>query len=118
MKKCTKCLKEKPKSNFYLKNKEKGWLRPECKACSIRLSAERRKKLLNNCWYVYKIQEDNYVGITSDFDSRKAVHKYRGKKVSSMKKIAKYKRPEYAIIHEAILHLFGCKGCSLKPAGK
>jgi hypothetical protein len=117
-KKCTKCKIEKSKNDFYLKNKEKNWIRPECKDCSNKLTLERRKKSLDGYWYVYKIVEDNYVGITSDFNSRKASHKCNGKKVKSMKKIAKYKRPEYAIIHEAILHLIGYKGCSLKPEGQ
>ena len=118
MKKCTKCNKEKPKSDFYLKNKKKGWLRSECKKCCIKLSIQKRKNKLDGYWYVYKILEDNYVGITSDYESRKASHKNLGKKVKTMKKIAKYKRPEYALIHEAILHLIGYKGCSLKPKGQ
>ena len=118
MKKCTKCLIEKHKSEFYLKNKEKGWLRPECKKCSIKLTAERKKAKADGYWYVYKILEDNYVGITSNFKSRKATHKNLGKNVKTMKKIAKYKRPEYALIHEAVLHLMGYKGCALKPKGQ
>jgi len=117
-KQCTKCKLVKNNSEFYFKNKDKGWLRPECKKCSIELTKARRKAKSDGYWYVYKILEDNYVGITSDFDSRKAVHKYKGKKTKTMKKIARYKRPEYAIIHEAILHLFGYNGCQLKPDGQ
>ena len=118
MKRCTKCLKEKPKDDFYLKNKERGWRRPECKSCSCKLTTERRLAKLDGYWYVYKILEDHYVGVTSDYKSRKASHKHKGKKVGTMKIIAKYKRPEYALIHEAVLHLFGYKGCSLKPDGE
>jgi hypothetical protein len=117
-KKCTKCKTLKPASDFYLKNKEKGWLRPECKVCSNRLTTERRKQSLDGYWYVYKIVDDHYVGITSDLKSRKASHKHNGLKAKSMIKIAKYKKPEYAIIHEAIMHLMGWKGCSLKPKGQ
>ena len=118
IKQCTKCKSVKDSSEFYLKNKAKGWLRSECKKCSVELTTVRRKTKSDGYWYVYKILEDNYVGITSDFDSRKAVHKYRGKKTKTMKKIARYKKPEYAIIHEAILHLLGYNGCQLKPDGQ
>ena len=112
---CTQCKTEKSKDDFYLKSKKKGWLRPECKSCSNKITIARRKKY--NCdgyWYVYKIVEENYVGITTDFKTRKASHRYKGKKVKTMKKIARYRRVELAIIHEAILHLMGYKGCQLK----
>ena len=118
MKKCTQCKELKKESEYYSNGKPKKGLRPECKKCTNRIHVSRRKQKLDGYWYVYKIVEDNYVGITSDFKSRKAVHKYNGKQVKTMKKIAKYKRPEFAIIHEAILHLIGYKGCSLKPQGQ
>lgn len=118
MKKCTQCKELKKESEYYSNGKPKKGLRSECKKCTNKKTIARRQQKLNGYWYVYKIVEDNYVGITSDFKSRKAVHKYKGKQVKTMKKIARYKRPEFAIIHEAILHLIGYKGCSLKPKGQ
>ena len=115
MKKCTKCSIEKPKSDFYFKDKERVKLKYECKECNIKWRTERKKEKNDGYWYVYKIAADNYVGITSNFLSRKATHKSRGKRVDSMKKIARYRRPEYALIHEAFLHLIGYNGCALKP---
>ena len=117
-KKCTKCNIVKSRSDFYIKKKGTNWIRPECKECNIIQTTDRRKDKKTGYWYVYKIIEDNYVGITSDFNSRKATHKNLGKITSTMKIIAKYKKPEYALIHEAIMHLLGYKGCSLKPKGQ
>jgi hypothetical protein len=117
-KKCNKCNKVKLISEFYLSNSKKKYFRSDCKECNIIQTTDRRENNKTGYWYVYKIIEDNYVGITSDFNSRKATHKYLGKVTSTMKIIARYKKPEYALIHEAIMHLLGYKGCSLKPKGQ
>lgn len=114
---CSKCNELKVQSEYYKNGKPKKGLRPECKKCTIKYRTLKRKEELDGYWYVYKITEDNYVGITSDLKGRKAVHKYNGKQIKAIKIIAKYKKPELAIIHEAILHLIGYKGCSLKPKG-
>lgn len=117
-KKCTKCNVVKSRSDFYIKKKGTDWIRPECKDCSIKSTTIKRKIGLSGYWYVYKLKKENYVGITTDMKSRMATHKHIGKCTEDAKIIAKYKKVEFAIIHEAILHLIGYKGCHLKPDGQ
>lgn len=114
-KKCTKCGFVKNRSSFYF---NKNGIRSECKQCSIKYTIKKRKTSLNGYWYVYKLKKEKYIGITTDIKSRMSSHKCNGKYVEDFKIVAKYKRVELAIIHEAILHLIGYKGCHLTPDGK
>lgn len=43
-KECIKCKLEKPRSEFYFRNKSRGWLMSVCKMCSHKQSAESHKR--------------------------------------------------------------------------
>jgi hypothetical protein len=121
MKNCTKCKQVKPLSDYYNNGTGKG-KRPECKKCCLADTRMRRKRDLDGYWRVYKLPSENYVGITSDI--RRRVNSHRSgkqtaaKNVDDIKILAKYKRVEWAIIHEAVYHLLGYDGCHLTPNKK
>ena len=121
MKKCTKCKQTKPLLDYYKRGKDKG-KRPESKSCSISYRKSKRKESLDGYWRVYKLPSEKYVGITSDVKSRMNSHRSgkqtAAKNVDDIKILAKYKRVEWAIIHEAVYHLLGYDGCHLKPNEK
>lgn len=110
---CTKCKIEKKTTEFYMKNNKKGWLRPECKKCSVKLTRERKEKQKNG-WKVYILPKEKYAGITNHVPSRKSYHRSTGKNLEGFKVVASYDKVELAIIHEARLHLRGYRGCHLK----
>jgi len=117
MKKCTKCKQTKPLLDYYKRGQDKG-KRSECKSCHIAYRTLKRKESLDGYWRVYMLPSEKYVGITSDMNSRMASHRSGShtcaKNVDNVKILAKYKKVEWAIIHEAIYHLFGYNGCHLK----
>lgn len=70
-----------------------------------------RKKRAEGKWTVYKLK-DGYVGISKYVERRMKEHRNQGNDTEGYKVIAKFKRPEPAIIVEAIYHWMGYKGCA------
>ena len=118
MKNCTQCKQTKPLSDYYKNGTRKG-RRSECKKCGIASRRANMKNMIDGYWRVYKLPSENYVGITSCMKSRMNSHRSGkqtpAKNVDDVKVLAKYKKVEWAIIHEAIYHLLGYNGCHLKP---
>ena len=45
---CTKCKKRKPRSSYYLRDKENGWIFSECILCSNKFRKKRKEKELGH----------------------------------------------------------------------
>ena len=71
------------------------------------------RERLKGRWKVYLVVSKRYVGITSTtIKKRMYAHKRdHGWTDEKIKVLASFKRPEPAIILEALLHWFGYKGC-------
>ena len=82
------------------KNKEK-------RAAQKKALAESKK---DGLYTVYLIVNENYVGMTSDLNKRFIKHKSKGKDVSDVKILSKYKTKREALDVEAGYHKLGYNG--------
>jgi hypothetical protein len=114
MKKCSKCGKNKEFSEFHPKAKNSGGYRAACKVCHRRLNNERHHKRKDNCFLVYYLPEEHYIGFTQNKSRRFSQHRANGKCTDGYEIVAMFDNPFDAIILEAEFHRRGYNGFTYK----
>jgi hypothetical protein len=118
-KQCSSCKQVLSIDNFNKDSKRKDGKQRYCRQCRNKARREHDAKLkAKTGWIVYILPEEHYAGLSNNIHRRISNHACEGKNVTNWYVHGEFNEPELAIIAEALLHLQGYKGCSLKPKGR
>ena len=109
MKKCSRCQKEKPSTEFHKDNSRTDGLQRYCKTCKKKRDFVGYGKYRGK-YVVYYLPKHRYVGMTKNYKKRIQKHGFKGKDIEGHFALFVTKSKKIAHIVESLLHLVGFNG--------
>ena len=107
--KCSKCKRSKPQSDFHVDRSHSSGFQRYCKPCKKVVDVHGKKEF-SGYFIVYYLPKERYIGMTKNFTKRRTKHRENGKNVKYAFIVLKTKRMKLAHLIETLFHMFGFNG--------